>query len=206
MPTRTLLKRWGALCIGMLLMSLAASSAHAGHWWKLTSNNSSSEQSKEGAPAPSATDNSSNSSTVPCPNGGFVDCPPGYSWGAPGRVCRFCHGRGCGYCRHCYVPVEGYGIGGYCDPRDTRIYSAQGYNVPVTVPLAPVCRTYNYGWGIPSTRLTRAGSYSAWYPDVAFTQRGGRLPGGRYPVVYQPTDTTQFGFYYQYVPTWVAPR
>lgn len=203
MPTRILQKRWGALCIGMLLMSLTASSAPAGHWWKLTSN-STSDQSQEGTPAPAAADTSSTSTTAPSSNGGFVDCPPGYASGA--RVCRFCRGRGCGYCRHCYVPVNGYGYGGYCDPRDRLLYSAQGYNVPVTVPLAPVCRTCNYGWGVPSTRLTRAGSYSAWYPDVAFTQRGGRLPGGLYPVVYQPTDTTQFGFYYQYVPTWVAPR
>lgn len=43
----------------------------------------------------------------------------------------------------------------YADQRDGGLYSAQGYGVPVTVPLAPNVRhTYNYGWGIPSSRLT----------------------------------------------------
>jgi hypothetical protein len=44
---------------------------------------------------------------------------------------------------------------GYADPRDCQVYSAQGYYGPVAVPLAPVVHhTYNYGWGVPSSRLT----------------------------------------------------
>ncbi|HVJ84959.1 MAG TPA: hypothetical protein VM452_04895 [Caulifigura sp.] len=44
---------------------------------------------------------------------------------------------------------------GYQDPRDCGVYAAQGYNGPVAVPLAPVVHhTYNYGWGVPSSRLT----------------------------------------------------
>ena len=43
----------------------------------------------------------------------------------------------------------------YQDPRDCQVYSAQGYYGPVAVPLAPVVHhTYNYGWGVPSSRLT----------------------------------------------------
>lgn len=43
----------------------------------------------------------------------------------------------------------------YQDPRDTRVYSAQGWGVPMAVPLAPVVgNTYNYGWGMPSSRMT----------------------------------------------------
>lgn len=43
----------------------------------------------------------------------------------------------------------------YFDSRDGQVYAAQGYGGPVSVPLAPVVRhTYNYGWGIPSSRLT----------------------------------------------------
>ena len=43
----------------------------------------------------------------------------------------------------------------YFDQRDGRVYAAQGYGTPVAVPLAPnVSHTYNYGWGIPSSRLT----------------------------------------------------
>ncbi len=43
----------------------------------------------------------------------------------------------------------------YQDPRDSRVYSAQGWGVPMGVPLAPVVNhSYNYGWGIPSSRMT----------------------------------------------------
>ncbi len=41
------------------------------------------------------------------------------------------------------------------DARDGQVYAAQGYAGPVSVPLAPVVNhAYNYGWGIPSSRLT----------------------------------------------------
>lgn len=41
------------------------------------------------------------------------------------------------------------------DARDGQVYAAQGYAGPVSVPLAPVVNhTYNYGWGVPSSRLT----------------------------------------------------
>lgn len=44
---------------------------------------------------------------------------------------------------------------GYFDGRDGQVYAAQGYGGPVSVPLAPTVRhTYNYGWGVPSSRLT----------------------------------------------------
>ncbi|MEO1999962.1 MAG: hypothetical protein ABGZ17_32370, partial [Planctomycetaceae bacterium] len=44
---------------------------------------------------------------------------------------------------------------GYADARDGKLYSAQGYGVPVTIPLAPNVRhTYNYSWGMPASRLT----------------------------------------------------
>jgi len=43
----------------------------------------------------------------------------------------------------------------YFDQRDGRVYAAQGYGIPMAVPLAPTVRnTYNYGWGIPSSRIT----------------------------------------------------
>jgi hypothetical protein len=66
-------------------------------------------------------------------------------------------------------------------------------------------QAYNYGWGLPSTRLSQSGNYAAWQPQEAYTLSGrGRLPA-LYPTVYQPTDTTQLGYYYNYVPTW-QPR
>lgn len=41
------------------------------------------------------------------------------------------------------------------DGRDGQVYAAQGYAGPVAMPIAPVVNhTYNYGWGMPSSRLT----------------------------------------------------
>lgn len=43
----------------------------------------------------------------------------------------------------------------YFDQRDGQLWAAQGYGVPVAVPLAPVVgHQYNYSWGTPSSRLT----------------------------------------------------
>ena len=43
----------------------------------------------------------------------------------------------------------------YIDPRDLRVYGAQGAGVPIVVPLAPTVRSgYNYGSGLPASRLT----------------------------------------------------
>ncbi len=54
-------------------------------------------------------------------------------------------------CYHLVYPVDP----GYSDPRDSQIYAAQGWGVPMSVPLAPTVRhTMNYSTGIPSSRLT----------------------------------------------------
>lgn len=43
----------------------------------------------------------------------------------------------------------------YTDPRDSQVYAAQGWGVPISVPLAPTVRhTMNYSNGIPASRLT----------------------------------------------------
>lgn len=48
-------------------------------------------------------------------------------------------------------PVDPY----YGDPRDGQAYAAQGFGIPISVPLAPVVgHTYDYSWGVPSSRLT----------------------------------------------------
>lgn len=92
-----------------------------------------------------------------------------------------CDGHGCGGHSHgmlnyfackfgCFIPTGHGGAGSpyfghyarvypqdvnHFDQRDGQLYSAQGYGIPVAVPLAPVVgHTYNYGWGIPSSRLT----------------------------------------------------
>jgi hypothetical protein len=103
----------------------------------------------------------------------------------------------------CIQPVNPY----YNDPRDGQVYSATGFGVPVSVPLAPNVRyTYNYGWGVPSSRLTPIySSYDRWYPQQWYSFNNGqavpRHPANP-PTVYWPTDTTQLGFYYKHVPYW----
>jgi hypothetical protein len=43
----------------------------------------------------------------------------------------------------------------YFDQRDGQAWAAQGYGVPVAVPLAPVvAHQWNYSWGTPASRLT----------------------------------------------------
>jgi len=131
----------------------------------------------------------------------------GAGHGSAGDGCDQCRGTRCagGGCLGggCYRPVAGW----YRDPRDSEVYSAVGYNVPVAVPLPPVVKyQYQYGWGLPASRLTRVvNSYQRYYPYEQFTQKGGRIPGGP-PVIYQPTDTTQQGFYSVHAPRWVPVK
>ena len=64
-----------------------------------------------------------------------------------------CCGKGCPPhgCYSMVYPLDP----NYFDGRDGQVYAAQGYAGPVSVPLAPVVNhTFNYGWGIPSARLT----------------------------------------------------
>ncbi|MEY3458685.1 MAG: hypothetical protein RL215_1842 [Planctomycetota bacterium] len=65
-----------------------------------------------------------------------------------------------------------------------RLYPDAGWNPPVNMPV-------NYDW--------------AWY-GLAGPQAPYGAPNGgfvaQYPSVYQPTDTTQLGYYYHKVPTW----
>ena len=80
--------------------------------------------------------------------------------------CRFCKGlckakNRYGYFHPAQTPPFGcYKIAypvnpAYFDQRDGSLYAAQGYGVNISVPLAPnVGAAYNYGWGIPSSRLT----------------------------------------------------
>lgn len=115
------------------------------------------------------------------PQGGCYggDCYGGYGGPAYGGDCYggHCHGHGrsgfgaymkskFGY----FVPTGNGGsgspfIGGYhrvypenpaySDHRDNQVWAAQGYGVPVAVPLAPVVgHQYNYSWGMPASRLT----------------------------------------------------
>lgn len=94
--------------------------------------------------------------------------------------------------------------------------SAQ-YPAEVTVPLGnnsatPVYGAYGdvsgvtaYGYGPTPPRYTVDRipvQYLRYYPGVWYGLPGSTLPVVA-PQVHMPTDTTQLGFYYQRVPTWV---
>ncbi len=110
-----------------------------------------------------------------------------------------CYGAGYGGARHYlpdyrrrYVRPEPFSRN---DCRDQYIFSQQGYGVPVTVPLAPVvAKQYNYGWGLPSSRLTHVPfGWKMYKPAMT--------PGQQSPaIVYWPTDTMQQGAYYMRAP------
>jgi hypothetical protein len=61
----------------------------------------------------------------------------------------------------------------------------------------------DYGYSPPAKYpLHRRGvQYNTYFPNQWYGLPGGGTAGG-YPMVYQATDTTQLGFYYQHVPYW----
>jgi hypothetical protein len=44
--------------------------------------------------------------------------------------------------------------------------------------------------------------YNSYFPVGWYGTANGNMTGPVYPTIYQPTDTTQLGFYYQHVPFW----
>lgn len=105
--------------------------------------------------------------------GGYpYNCPPGIG-GYGGHRCCCLNGAALEYlkCKFGYfIPTGGGGRGipwvgcysrvypvnpYYRDGRDGQMWAAQGYGLPMAVPLAPVVgHTYDLSWGIPSSRLT----------------------------------------------------
>ncbi len=62
------------------------------------------------------------------------------------------------------------------DGRDGQVYAAQGSGGPVSIPMAPVVNhTYNYGWGMPSSRLTPVSRPVS--PAQAEAFRNNQVPG-----------------------------
>src|SRR5437016_3441725 len=135
MQTRSSKLNWMALCAGLLFVWGPADADAGGCWWnKWKCKNKDADVCQEDCPGN-------------CP----ADCKDGTDCCKKSRfrkLCDRCKGRGCRACwgasdHRCQRPVDPT----YCDSRDLNVYAAVGYNVPVTVPLAPVCRIYNYSWG-----------------------------------------------------------
>jgi hypothetical protein len=94
------------------------------------------------------------SAAATCNSGNCGNCPP-QRRGLLGSCCLLNSGCGCRFLdMHCYNYTYAYNPW-YTDCRDGRLYAAYGWGAPMTVPLAPtVTNQHNYGWGIPSSRLT----------------------------------------------------
>lgn len=127
-----------------------------------------------------------------CPNGscqngaaaggvayGPAGCPtgncPADAWG---------NGYGGGYCpgNHCQGG-HCFGKGLFCE-HYCKHSADYGYSPPAKYPLH-----------------RRGVEYQNYYPAQWYGAGGDYLPATA-PMVYQPTDTTQLGFYYQHVPYW----
>lgn len=66
----------------------------------------------------------------------------------------------------------------------TKAFPDSGWAPPVRLPV-----NYDNAW------------YAAYHPQAFYGNPGGGFIAN-YPVVYQPTDTAQMGYYYHNVPTW----
>jgi len=143
-----------------------------------------------------------------CQNYGY---PTGY---CPAGNCQNCYGCPCHSCclGNCFKKLSLMNHGkihpmnpGFVDDRDTTYYSAQGYGLPVVVPMAPNVRyQYNYGWGLPSSRITKVPyGFPTYHPQQLHSMAGSpQVHGEHPPMVYWPTDTTQMGVYGRRVPHW----
>ena len=78
-----------------------------------------------------------------------------FGWMIPSGCC----GSGCPPCGKYHITYADQPD--YINQNDTQLYAAQGYGMPITVPLAPnVNYSYNYSAGLPSSRLTQIGNYN----------------------------------------------
>lgn len=103
-------------------------------------------------------------------------CPNGNCPGGYGAGYGNCQSGRCGRCRGCL-----HGL--FCE-RTCKRSPDYGYSPPSKIPL-----------------LRRGVEYTNYYP-AQWYGAGADYSQSTAPMVYQPTDTTQLGFYYQHVPFW----
>lgn len=120
--------------------------------------------------------------------------PSGFRGGCPSGNC---DSGNCpsGDCQYGNCPGGGYGRG--------NCYGRRGGHA------CPFGEHYckhspDYGYSPPAKYpLQRRGvEYSYYYPSKWYGAGGENFQYPQAPMVYQPTDTTQLGFYYQHVPFW----
>jgi hypothetical protein len=102
-------------------------------------------------------------------------------------ACPQCRGSGC---KHCFGHGCQHGCLGCC--LGNKFQEHYCTNSP------------DYGYSIPGKYpIERRGVQYVNYFPASWYGSGGGGAAVAYPMVYQPTDTTQLGFYYQHVPFWM---
>jgi len=93
---------------------------------------------------------------------------------------------GSGDCPECYGDGHGHhGHKGLFREHYCKHSPDHGYSTPGKIPI--------YRRGV---------QYNQYFPAAWYGTANGGITAGNYPQIYQPTDTTQLGFYYQHVPYW----
>lgn len=131
-------------------------------------------------------------------NDGQCDCNQGSGNYVGYQACNW---NSCDPCHnHC-------GHGGRCRA-DRRWMAGEGWTRPMfaDTALGRCCATKAYpdrGWAPPAHFPMNYdwAWYASYHPQACYGTPGGGFVAN-YPVVYQPTDTTQLGYYYHNVPTW----
>ncbi len=98
------------------------------------------------------------------------------------QTCDTCDGGGSSACSFWTRPLFPNSCAAKCCA--TKAYPDAGWTPPARLPV-----NYDGAW------------YGAYVPQHAYGTPGGGFVAN-YPTVYQPTDTTQMGYYYHKVPTW----
>ncbi len=147
-----------------------------------------------------------------CQNGNCQNCQSGVCQNGGGSGCRSCQngygGYGCRPYGRCPLgvicPIGGAGCNG-CNSCCGKLSCSARKILAWLDPCSGVCSyAPSHGFMIPGKQpyFRQPVSYQHNYP-AKWT--GGHPSGyhGHRPAVYTPTDTTQLGYYYQKVPTWV---
>ncbi len=133
----------------------------------------------------------SGGSASQCGNGNGNGCGYGYG-GCQNGACGY--GAGCGVCGS-----------GYCtNPCHAKLMHKLHWLSPYH---SGCTHSPDHGWAPPGhfPQQRVAATYRNWFPNSWTGQPSNADPNFRYPMVYQATDTTQLGYYYQRVPQWL-PR
>jgi hypothetical protein len=121
---------------------------------------------------------------------------------APGANGKEINAQPVGFGRH----HHGYTASGNCPSDNCPTGHCQGGRCQGCLFGEKYCKNSpDAGYSVPAKYpvLRRGVQYTQYYPNTPYGTSGHSPFGGSFPVVYQPTDTTQLGYTYQHVPFWM---